>query len=80
MPQYNSNHPDSIRDVFDRDGESLARAGFTIPSDVKVVADDTRPRSEPHMGMSQIAIDAMKAWELTGSDELFQKGKRSKYG
>lgn len=71
MPQYNSNHPDSIRNVFDRDGESLARAGFTIPSDVKVVADDARPRPESHISMPRIAIDAMRAWELTGSDELF---------
>lgn len=71
MSQYNSNHPDSIRNIFDRDGEFLARAGFEMPSDVRVLADDTRPRSDPSMGMSQIAIDAMKAWEITGSDELF---------
>ena len=72
MPKYDSNNADSIRSVFSNDEESLRRAGFRLPSDVKVYADDAQPRPKAAvLGMSDMAIEAAAAWERTGSDELF---------
>lgn len=76
MVQYNPNDADSIQAIFDRDGEFLAREGFSLPPDLQVTADDERPRPEATdetvaRGMSDVAIAAAAAWERTGSDELF---------
>lgn len=75
MPRYNPDSPDSIRTVVDNDDQSLSREGFKLPSEVRLYADDTHPRSEAivpaKQHMSEIAVAAALAWELSGSDELF---------
>lgn len=75
IPFYNSDDPDSIRQVFSNDGERLAKAGFSFPGELKATADDTVPKTIGQevvsFAMPQATIDAYEAWLTTGSEESF---------
>lgn len=71
MPVYRSNDDESIKVLFENDGEYLRQHGFSLPTELKTLADDARPRPDAPQGMSAIAIEAAQKWEETGSDELF---------
>ena len=76
MPAYHSNDDESIRQVFDMDHESLARAGFNLPPDVRVFADDARPRSESTigaLGFSGLNDPQIKTDEFVVESELMNE-------
>ena len=45
--QYNPNNPDSIRAIFNTEGDALAHAGYQMPDEVRVTADDVQPTTIP---------------------------------
>ena len=76
---YNPNNTETIQEIFSLEGDALARSGFVQPADTRVFGDDARSKAELPIGvgkivdsgMSSATIVAYKAWEASGSDELF---------
>ena len=75
MPQYNSNNPGTIREVFSLEGDYLNRAGFVMPSDIAVRADDTLPKpvqAEPEVkhGLTGEVLADYERWLSIGDVAL----------
>src|SRR5690606_36348986 len=45
MSTYNPDSPDSIRAIFDLEGDELNKAGFRQPADTIELTDETRPQT-----------------------------------
>lgn len=59
-------HPDDprvVERIFDIDGKSLQRAGFTLPAEYRVFADDAQPKRTSitgalgYVGMPELRAD-----------------------
>lgn len=56
MPHLHPDDPHVIERIFDTDDKSLRRAGFKMPAELRVYADDARPKATITQALGYIGM------------------------